>query len=97
MTRFPGETTTASEQTRSTWLLAALRRTRRAKTVCSEGKQHEKHSDTSSLRRKREVKLNPLGLHKNWLDSLRQTKSSTRLDADRRRSTEPRRDQTGLF
>nr|XP_009944071.1 PREDICTED: uncharacterized protein C10orf88 homolog [Opisthocomus hoazin] len=65
MTRFPGETTTASEQTRSTWLLAALRRTRRAKTVCSEGKQHEKHSDTSSLRRKREVKLNPLGLHKN--------------------------------
>lgn len=98
MTRFPGETTTVSEQTLCTWLLAALhRRTKRTRTVDSEGKQQKKHSDSSPLLRKREMKFSPLGLQRNWLDSLMQIKSSTFLNADWRKSTNPCQDQTGLF
>lgn len=75
MTRFPGETTTEPEQTLCTWLLATLRRrTRRTRTVCSEGKQQKKHSDTSSLLRKREVKFNPLGLQKKLVRQLNANK-----------------------
>lgn len=44
--------------------LALCRRTRRTRTVCSEGKQQKKHSDASSLLRKQEVKFNPLGFQK---------------------------------
>lgn len=79
--------------------LALCRRTRRTRTVCSEGKQQKKHSDASSLLRKQEVKFNPLGFQKKkpWLDSLMQIKSSTGLNADCRKSTNPRQDQTGLF
>lgn len=98
MTRFPGESTTVCEEARCTWLSAARHeRTRRTRTLCSEGKQSKKHSDTSPLPGKREVKFHPLGSRENWLGSLMQIKSSTLRNTDWRRADKSCQDQTGLF